>query len=277
MGNSSNNWLLRKSSGSRGKYSIKPDYADSRNSKNKHGTELPFRESIGKGWSHMDTGLVKRWLYSQVGRNFDQVYSDFLPRIQPKHLDRYRDSIFYYVNKKQEVKKIDGKVQVIGGMTFYIDPESNILKKYSEHSSRKDRSIYTDFGSFKYNHISRAFESEQHSSVEKISIKKAKNKFDCNTLKEYRTYLTAVYHLISLGKDKINKELSEYGLEKLQGNKRKSILLDFYSEQNPNLFHLYFEIHGEQAYLWKLWFYKFEINTVERISKDSIINPKQKR
>ena len=70
-----NKWLLRKVSGSRGKYAHKPDFAETRHEKSTQAEILPFRKSMRKrGGTHLDTTLVKRWLHGQVDRNFDLVY-----------------------------------------------------------------------------------------------------------------------------------------------------------------------------------------------------------
>lgn len=138
-------WLLRKISGSRSKFKLDGDYSDDRNSKKAVGFEnLPQKESMRNKNCHktyLDTTLVKRWLQSKVGHNFDDIYSEFLARIQPKYLDEYRDCIYWYVEKKENIEikengeiwgKSDGqslKLPYSIQMTFYVDPITNELKK----------------------------------------------------------------------------------------------------------------------------------------------------
>jgi len=137
-------WLIRKASGSLARHKIKGDYSESRNSKKDTIENLPKRESIGGKKTHksyLDTTLVKRWLHSKVGCDFDDVYSEFLTRIQPKYLEEYRDCIFWYVEKREFVEiqengevwgKIDGNpirlpISIQG--RFYVHPETNNLER----------------------------------------------------------------------------------------------------------------------------------------------------
>jgi hypothetical protein len=140
-----NKWLIRKTSGSRSRLKSNGDYSDDRNSKKAVDyNDLPQNESIrNKNYhhTHLDTTLVKRWLHSQVGLNFDDIYSEFLRRIQPKYLDEYRECIYWYVAKKEnfEIKENgevwikcfgqDVKLTSSMRMSFYVDPTSNKLKK----------------------------------------------------------------------------------------------------------------------------------------------------
>ena len=138
-------WLIRKTSGSRSKFKSNGDYSDNRNSKKAVDFEnLPQKESMrNKNYhnTYLDTTLVKRWLHSKVGQNFDDIYSEFLTRVQPKYLDEYRDCIYWYVEKKENVEiKENGeiwgkwygqdvKLPYSMQMTFYVDPTTNELQK----------------------------------------------------------------------------------------------------------------------------------------------------
>ena len=134
-------WLLRKASGARSKHKERGSYAAGKQPV--HDMEddaLHMREAVGRSRSYLDTGLVKRWLHGQKGRDFDQVYSEFLTRIQPKYLDEYRDCIFEYVQRRSQVH-IDADGVVWGQdragkpirlpyyrrQCFYVHPESNEL------------------------------------------------------------------------------------------------------------------------------------------------------
>ena len=138
-------WLIRKTSGSRSKFKSNGDYSDNRNSKKAVDLDnLPQKESMrNKNYhnTYLDTILVKRWLHSKVGQNFDDIYSEFLTRVQPKYLDEYRDCIYWYVEKKENVEIKDNgeiwgkwygqdvKLPYSMQMTFYVDPTTNELKK----------------------------------------------------------------------------------------------------------------------------------------------------
>lgn len=136
-----NKWLIRKASGSNARYKRKGKYSDNRNDKVGDIDNLPYRESFNKSRSYLNTTPIKRWLYSKVGENFDNIYSEFLTRIQPKYLETYKDMIFGYVAK---AKMIDGELlfENMNGVykhisegkpyqqtTFYIDPYTNELKQ----------------------------------------------------------------------------------------------------------------------------------------------------
>lgn len=139
-------WLLRKASGSRAKYKLSGDYADTRNAKKPDLDHLPKYEPMGKRqYSYLDTRLVKRWLYAQVGKNFDEVYAEFLTRIQPKYLEQYCECIFWYVQKHVEIKE-NGELwgQWNGDLvklpysrqdTFYIHPDTNKLTCFKHHTN----------------------------------------------------------------------------------------------------------------------------------------------
>ena len=135
-------WLLRKTSGSRSKYKTKGDFSTRRNGKSNVYEDLPQRESMqGKNdkKTFLDTTLVNRWLQSKINENFDDVYADFLTRIQPKYLDEYRNCIFEYLESSNTVNFDDGNVfgtihdarvkLPYGKKKLYVDPVSNLIKK----------------------------------------------------------------------------------------------------------------------------------------------------
>lgn len=87
-------WLIRKTSGSRTKYKMKGDYADIRNRKKSMLEDLPHKEPMRRNYrndhfSYLNTSPVRWWLNTKAGNDFDTVCSEFLTRIQPKHLERY--------------------------------------------------------------------------------------------------------------------------------------------------------------------------------------------
>ena len=136
-------WLLRKASGSRAKHKETGDYSTRRNSNfGEEYDDLPMRESIqGKNSkrTYLDTGLVYRWLQTKVNLNFDDVYADFLTRIQPKYLDEYRNSIYQYLEPSKTVvfeensiygTLHDARIKLpYGKKKLYVDPISNLIKK----------------------------------------------------------------------------------------------------------------------------------------------------
>jgi hypothetical protein len=135
-------WLLRKTSGSRSKYKTKGDFSNRRNGKSSSFEDLPQRESMqGKNdkKTFLDTTLVNRWLQSKVNQNFDDVYAEFLTRIQPKYLDEYRNCIYEYLEPSRTVvfegevvfgTLHDASVKLPNGKKkLYVDPVSNLIKK----------------------------------------------------------------------------------------------------------------------------------------------------
>ncbi|AQS93666.1 hypothetical protein BXQ17_06175 [Polaribacter sp. BM10] len=135
-------WLLRKASGSRAKFKETGDFSSRRGGKFSNFEDLPTKESMqGKNSkkTYLDTTLVNRWLQSKINQDFDEVYSEFLTRIQPKYLDAYRNCIYEYLEPRKSVvidgKTIlgtfnDAKIKLPNGKKkFYVDPESNKIKK----------------------------------------------------------------------------------------------------------------------------------------------------
>lgn len=136
-------YLLRKVSGSKARYTHKPAFSERRGRKKEFGSELPTRDKMKKrGISYLDTSLVKRWLYSQTEKNFDIVYSEFLTRVQPKYKEEYKDCIFRYVVRANDVVITDSgqvlQMASYGRLTtkiypqytpFFVCPETNILKR----------------------------------------------------------------------------------------------------------------------------------------------------
>jgi len=143
-------WLLRKSSGSKSKYKVKGRYADDKEQITDMYEVLPSREAIKKSSSYLDTSLVKRWLYSKVGCDFDDVYSEFISRIQPKYLHKYRECIFSYVHRKEFIRIMENgevwgrareaepvRLPFFKDERFYIDPVTNQLMKIPEAQLKK--------------------------------------------------------------------------------------------------------------------------------------------
>ena len=143
-------WLLRKKSGSRNHY--KHNWMDYERSDYKaefqhEDVEEKFAKHEGmttKNKSGIDTTLVKKWLYSQVGIHFDTVYAEFLSRVQPKYMDTHKECIYWYVLQPHELKIEEGVVyrtwrhidylEYKSG--FYIHPDTRILCRVVEPKQR---------------------------------------------------------------------------------------------------------------------------------------------
>ncbi len=141
MKGTSTKWLLRKASGARARHKVKGNYKHDAKRLTDMFDDLPEREAVKHSKSYLDTSLVKRWLYSKVGQDFDQVYSAFLTGLQPKYKEEYRDCIYWYVERK-ELVTIQANGEVWGKTRsdavpvklpnsvqsrFYVDPASNLL------------------------------------------------------------------------------------------------------------------------------------------------------
>jgi len=149
-------WLLRKQAQSKASRKWNPRYADERIARHfdtDYLDELPQREGMSRKSKYLETGLIKRWLHTQIGRDFDNVYADYLTRIQPKYRDAYADAIFYYVARnlhwegdylygnffKEQRRMIIAKKNGFSTNTkiFYINPSTNRLAILPHFPSRR--------------------------------------------------------------------------------------------------------------------------------------------
>ncbi len=136
------------------------DYSDTRNSKSKNKVEdLPTHESMYKNFQFyngkINTDLLKRFLRTRIGQNWDNVYSEIIERI-PTKLQDYKYCVYWYVADKVEIR--EGQIWNLKDnafiptnndelyshwsknfryMEFYVDPESNELVKINDFESRK--------------------------------------------------------------------------------------------------------------------------------------------
>jgi len=136
------------------------NYSDTRNSKSKSSIEdLPDRESMSKNFEFYNgkikTDLLGRYLRTQVGKNWDIVYSEILERI-PTKLQDYKYCVFWYVADKVEI--LNGQIWNLKSntfiptnneelyshwtknfryMEFYVDPENNELVRIQDFESQK--------------------------------------------------------------------------------------------------------------------------------------------
>jgi hypothetical protein len=147
-------WLISKmkTSGSKRDHIVNGRFADERNTKKYNSIEsLPQHESIknsGRFYNNkINTELLVRFLRGQIGKDWDDVYSEIVARI-PARLLNYKEIALWYVADKVEV--IDGKllnkrsqryIYTEGKyelrpakfklmeeiFEFYVDPETNKL------------------------------------------------------------------------------------------------------------------------------------------------------
>jgi hypothetical protein len=160
-------YLLRKKSGSRSRFKsgflnyIRSDYSGIFLDETHDEKFQKFEGMSTKNKNGIDSTLIGKWLYSQIGKDFDNVYSEYINRVQPKYLDTHKKCIFWYVEKNVKIVddivykrcdhpyyeykyNIDGQSYVkLNG--FYIHPDTNILSRVQESKkrtiSRKDGKI----------------------------------------------------------------------------------------------------------------------------------------
>lgn len=152
-----------KTSGSKRERVRNGRYADERHlQKTKDFDELPTHESIKTtakfGNGKINYGLLVRFLRNQVGKDWDEVYSEILSRNPSKLLD-YKDMIFWFVADKIEI--IDGRPwnkktqqflwtgEDFGSVhytevkqspemrEFYVDPETNRLVRIEQKAWKR--------------------------------------------------------------------------------------------------------------------------------------------
>ncbi|MEM6806802.1 MAG: hypothetical protein AAF696_35705 [Bacteroidota bacterium] len=148
-----------KTSGSKRDWGYSPDYADTRNAKQRQSLEdLPKFESIGKSWpsisGKLNTDLLKRFLRTQGGKDWDEVYSEYISRVPSKLYDK-KACIQWYVADKVEFR--EGKLVNLRDnyfiatetdspyyfrrryrrLEFYVDPDTNKLMRIGDFKSRR--------------------------------------------------------------------------------------------------------------------------------------------
>ena len=157
-----NKWLVSrlKTSGSKRERVESLDYSESRNSKsNVDIEELPTHESMSKNVQFyngkINTDLLKRFLRTQIGRKWDDVYSEIIERI-PSKLQDYKYCVYWYVADKIEIREdklwnlrdnffIIQKNEELNShwsenyrhMDFYVDPNTKELCKINDFESRR--------------------------------------------------------------------------------------------------------------------------------------------
>jgi hypothetical protein len=148
-------YLLRKKSGSRSHYKWSfGDYDRAEHRGEFKEENYPKTESmVTKDKNGLDTSLIKKWLYSQVGKHFDTIYTEYLERVQPKYLETHKDKLFWYATKAEFIildgDKVFEKSDYNGSIFevrkgFYFHPDTNILcrvgiKIKPKEGTKKDR------------------------------------------------------------------------------------------------------------------------------------------
>lgn len=262
-------WLLRKISGSRSKYVDKPDYSDTRQIKNSSLENLPFRKSMGKSSSHLDTTLVKRWLHSQVGKDFDEVYALFIKRIQPKYLDRYKECIFWYVSRPHELDFDEaGMVIKPWERTFFIDPEHNILKKHSADDLKKAKPIklYSNFYSLRYSMDSKHWKCLSSYLNFELSIKDKYKHLNKTHLSKIDAVVKKIKSLFQEAKEEIASLAMKSKNTEILLSKKHLIAVHFDLELGLNQFYILIEI-AKDTKIWKIEFDDFQMINIVRIKR----------
>lgn len=265
MKRKTNKWLLRKVSGSRGKYTYKPDYADFRNKKQDQFAPYPQKQPMGKGRTWLDTSLVKRWLHSQTQRNFNDVYAAFLRRIQPKYLENYRDCIYYYVDKPGEVsyKTTNPKQVAPGRKPFYIDPESNLLEKYSQKERKENRVrlINNELGTFSFK------DNEQPTLRSRNRIPTLLIRSETITIsKEKVLRIQSVLEQLDRVKDKaiehIDKHALSANIKNITKTRKEILSITFFSTAPSRKYQLCIDIGSNSKLNWIVEFEEFVVQDV---------------
>lgn len=258
-------WLLRKISGSRGRYTYKPDYSETRNEKKNDIGDLPQREGMGKGHSFLDTSLVKRWLNKQVGRDFDDIYSQFVKRIQPKYFDEYKDCIYDYVVKPEDVILNNQNKINSFSKPFFIHPQSNILKKYSDFELKKGKrkEIKNSLGKFYFQEETQIWETI--GVFPSIRFKEDIENLTSERETKIKSYLNKIEKVKQKAIIEIDNFAEEYQIKNVTNGIKILLWIEFlYSKKTTN-FNLCFDVAGNRERDWKVRFTDFTIESVEII------------
>jgi len=261
-------WLLRKISGSRGKYAYKPDYSESRKKKHLDPDHLPYKEPIKKGNSYLDTSLVKRWLYAQVGKDFDEVYAQFLKRIQPKYLDEYRHCIFWYVSKSHELSLTENKIIIKPwAKKFYINPITNKLEEHADQALKEAKPIflYTKYGSLKYSLESKVWSCKVPNSSIEVFVKDEAKELNIKLTYLIDNTIEKMEFLTQKAKSKIAGLAIKSNNTEIILSKKKILSIHFDLKNGLNKYYLLMRVEKDIPN-WKIDFVNYEISNIVRIN-----------
>lgn len=126
--------------------------------------ELPSKESMTKRWGYelKDVtdllGPLRRYIGSQVGRPWDQVWSEICEHADPRsitgnhlreHAERYVEQDVIYENGKMYNARLrsyyNGELIELRHDDFYVDPRDGILRKYARVEGRKKYGPWTKY------------------------------------------------------------------------------------------------------------------------------------
>ena len=149
---------MMKTSGSKRRYLVNGNFSNDRNTKKyQYFENLPNHESVGSTLKiyngKLNYGLLVRFLHGQVGKDWNDVYSEIVSRI-PKKLIDYKEIVFWFVADKVELlnekpynKKTNKYIWTpeqgeynfdYDPVDFYVCPTTNKLLKVEDKPSRKE-------------------------------------------------------------------------------------------------------------------------------------------
>ena len=156
-------WLISKlkTSGSKKRYAYSPDYAAQRKGRKPKEDALPkfesfYKERAGRAYQRLNTQLLRRFLHSQVGNDWDEVYAAIIERI-PTKLMEYKEAVYWFV--AAHVKWEDGTLWNLDNQRpirtdredqglfsagkfydffdFYVDPDTNFLVRNADSKTTR--------------------------------------------------------------------------------------------------------------------------------------------
>ena len=142
----SKRWLMSrmKTSGSKKRHVLNGRFADERHTKRARSfKDYPTVESVKAThrfyYGKINYGLLVRFLRTQVGANWDEVYSAIIRRIPTKLLD-YKEMVFWFVAKSVEITP-DGLWNKESQKIIWTDGSSE--SKYS--ADQRDKLEFIEF------------------------------------------------------------------------------------------------------------------------------------
>lgn len=259
---SNNKWLLRKIRGNKHRYESRTETTE------RDLDNLPKREGMSKNQNGLDSTLVKRWLHPQVGRNFDDVYSDYLVRIQPKYRVTHADRIYNYVDQPHEVT-YDADNNPIRNSTFYIDAD-NILQKHPDRKKEKRVSIESEFGSFlrtKYSYnglwFLKDYDAKKLSHCSQIMI--VGETISTANLRTITKYLKKTNTLKDNSIQAVKNSMKKEQASAFMRSTKHLYSIKFYSPHFPNKYEVVLEASNKRYRYYKIQFNHLIAEKVELI------------
>jgi len=234
--------------------------------------EMPKREGMGKSHNYLDTTLLARWLQRQVGRNFNDIYANYLERIQPKYIDTYRDQILNYVTEAHEVVFTEDGIPATTGfrrMGLYIDPTTNLLCRYPQARRNRRPELKSKFGYFTPKPYSSAWELVGYHLTSLA---------DCRELWIKGKELTnEQVHLVDnyLQAFKTIRKNSLQAIKNTLSSEQRSVFAKatktigrlHFQSQHPHKYTVYFEVFTHQYTTYQIEFNHFKVVKMEKLEK----------